>query len=144
MSAHACHEVRAEKPTIRRFICQPVYRRQSQVDRRRSIWVLTRAIRYRVTTVLLKASRGNVLRDGEAHATKGLNAFGTSLTRNSLSLRAAGAIRSGCNSCGQRFRWRDLICGLIEPGFETRLAESRASSRRNCFGPPYFNGPIHW
>jgi len=40
MSAHACHEVRAEKPTIQRFICQPVYRRQSQVDHRRSIWVL--------------------------------------------------------------------------------------------------------
>jgi hypothetical protein len=86
----------------------------------------SRAIRYRVTTVLLKASRGIVLRHGQAHATKGLNAFGTSLTRNSLSLRAAGAIRSGCNGCGQRFRWRDLICGLIEPGFETRLAESRA------------------
>src|ERR1700724_2242413 len=39
-ATYACRGVRAEEPAIRRFICQPAYRRQSQVDRRRSIWVL--------------------------------------------------------------------------------------------------------
>src|SRR5258708_15379332 len=95
----------------------------------------SRAIRYRVTTVLLKASRGNVLRHGEARATKGLNAFGTSLTRNSSSLRAAGAIRSGCNGCGQRFRWRGLIFGLVEAGFGTRLARSSPNAGEECAVP---------
>ena len=33
--------------------------RQSQVNRRRGVWVRSRAIRYRVTTVLLKASLGS-------------------------------------------------------------------------------------
>src|SRR5216684_5599655 len=72
----------------------------------------------------------HVLRHGEAHAAKGL--FVTSLTRNSLSLRAAGSIRSGCNGCGQRFRWRDLTCGPAKPVFETRLAESRAIAGKEC------------
>src|SRR6266550_5082205 len=72
----------------------------------------------------------HVLRHGEAHAAKGL--FVTSLTRNSLSLRAAGSIRNGCNGCGQRFRWRDLTCGPAKPVFETRLAESRAIAGKEC------------
>jgi hypothetical protein len=37
---YACRKVRTEESAIGRFICQPAYRRQSQVDRRRSIWVL--------------------------------------------------------------------------------------------------------
>ncbi len=36
----------------------------------------------------------HVLRHGEAHAAKGLTAFGTSLTRNSLFLRATGLIQN--------------------------------------------------
>src|ERR1700730_1356392 len=132
MPAHACHEVRAEKPQSDASYASRCIAANLRLIVDGAHGCCSRAIRYRVTIVLLKASRGNVLRHGEAHATKGLNAFGTSLSRNSLSLRAAGAIRSGCNGCGQRFRWRDLICGLIEPGFETRLAESRAIAGKEC------------
>ena len=55
------------------------------------------------------------------------NPGGTSLTRNSLSLRAAGSFRS--SSCGLRLRWRDLTCGPAKPVFETRLAELRVIAR---------------
>src|SRR2546430_12527779 len=44
----------------------------------------------------------------------------------SLFLRATGLIRSGCNGCGQRFRWMDLTCGRAKPVFKGRLAEWRA------------------
>src|SRR5713226_8406488 len=74
----------------------------------------------------------HVLRHGEAHAAKGLTAFGTSLTRNSLFLRATGLIRSGCNGCGQRFRWQDLTCGQAKPVFKARLAEWRAIAWKEC------------
>ena len=39
-ATYAGREVRAEEPAIRRFIRQPAYRRQPQIDCRRSIWVL--------------------------------------------------------------------------------------------------------
>src|SRR2546426_7068524 len=39
-ATYACRDVRAEEPAIRRFICQPAYCGQSQVDSRRSIWAL--------------------------------------------------------------------------------------------------------
>src|SRR5256886_7354841 len=75
----------------------------------------------------------HLLRHGEAHAAKGLTAFGTSLARNSLFLRATRLIRSGCNGCGQRFRWQDLTCGQANPVFKARLAECRAKiGRASC------------
>ncbi len=74
----------------------------------------------------------HVLRHGEAHAAKGLTAFGTSLTRNSLFLRPPGLIRSGCNGCGPRFRWQDLTCGQAKPVFEARLAEWRGIAWKEC------------
>src|SRR5437588_175217 len=39
-ATYTCCKVRAEEPAIRRFIRQSAYRRQSQVDRRRSLRVL--------------------------------------------------------------------------------------------------------
>src|SRR2546430_10909650 len=49
-----------------------------------------------------------------------------------LFLRATGLIRSGCNGCGQRFRWKDLTCGQAKPVFKARLAEWRAIAWKEC------------
>src|SRR5256885_17249040 len=56
----------------------------------------------------------------------------TALTRNPLFFRATGLIRSGCNGCGQRFRWQDLTCGPAKPVFKARLAEWRAIAWKEC------------
>src|SRR5216683_5423689 len=37
-----------------------------------------------------------------------------------------------CDACGLRVRTRNLCCGLSEPGFETRLAESCVTARNQC------------
>jgi len=52
--------------------------------------------------------------------------------RETRYLSGAGSIRSGCNGCAQRFRWRDLTCGPAKPVFEARLAELRAIAGNEC------------
>jgi len=131
MSAHACHEVRLRSPQSNASYASRCIAANLRLIVEEHMGAVRGQSGNRVTTVLLKASRGNVLRHGEARATKGLNAFGTSLTRIVI-FEGRWRDSKRLQRLWSRFRWRDLICGLIEPGFETRLADRAPSPEGVC------------